>query len=91
MAAHRDTFFRPLREIKKGDELELDTIEGSYRYRVDWIEVVEPNNMSPLAQTQGAALTLVTCFPFHYVGPAPRRFIVRALRVEGDLADATRP
>lgn len=92
LAAHRDTFFRPLREIRKGDELDLETLSGSYRYRVDWIEVVEPENVTSLAQTNEATLTLVTCFPFHYVGPAPRRFIVRATRVgAGDLASATRP
>jgi sortase A len=82
LAAHRDTFFRPLREIQKGDDLELETLDGSYHYRVDWMAVVEPGNVDSLAATSAPALTLVTCFPFHYAGPAPRRFIVRATRVD---------
>ncbi|MEZ5397404.1 MAG: class D sortase [Bryobacterales bacterium] len=90
LAAHRDTFFRPLRGIKQGDELELETLEGRYRYRVDWMKVVEPNNISPLEPTSDASLTLITCFPFHYVGSAPRRFIVRATRV-GESSFAAAP
>ena len=81
VAAHRDTFFRPLREIRAGDELEVETVHGRYRYRVEWTAVVEPENVDSLAETDEPALTLVTCFPFHYVGRAPRRFIVRAARL----------
>jgi sortase A len=81
LAAHRDTFFRPLREIRTGDALDVETLGGRYRYRVEWTAVVEPENVDSLAETDEPALTLVTCFPFHYVGRAPRRFIVRAVRV----------
>ena len=82
LAAHRDTFFRPLRDIRKGDELELETLKGRYRYRVESLSVVEPDNVTPLEPTSEPALTLVTCFPFSYIGPAPRRFIVRATRMD---------
>jgi sortase A len=82
VAAHRDTFFRPLREIRKGDELELETAQGRRRYRVEWTAVVEPENLEPLEETTAPALTLVTCFPFYYVGPAPRRFVVRAIQLD---------
>jgi sortase A len=82
IAAHRDTFFRPLRKIEKGDVLEMETYQGRYRYRVDWTAVVEPSNVQFLKASAAPELTLVTCFPFYYVGPAPRRFIVRATRVE---------
>jgi sortase A len=54
---------------------------GSYRYRVDTTQVVEPENMKALAATTGDFLTLVTCYPFYFVGPAPKRFIVRAYRI----------
>jgi sortase A len=81
IAGHRDTFFRPLRNIQKGDEITLTTLKGSYRYRVDFTEVVEPQNTEALDASPGAILTLVTCYPFNYVGPAPKRFIVRASRM----------
>jgi sortase A len=83
VAAHRDTFFRPLREVRKGDVLEVETHEGRYRYGVEWTAVVDPENIEFLQAGDGPELTLVTCFPFHYVGPAPRRFIVRAKRLGG--------
>ena len=78
IAGHRDTFFRPLRNIHKGDEITLTTLHGSYRYRVDFTEVVGPQDTEVLDNSAGAILTLVTCFPFYFVGPAPKRFIVRA-------------
>jgi sortase A len=78
IAGHRDTFFRPLRNIHKGDEITLTTLDGVYRYRVDFTEVVEPQNTEVLDASPDAILTLVTCYPFYYVGPAPKRFIVRA-------------
>lgn len=82
IAAHRDTFFRPLRKIEEGDVLEMETYQGRYRYRVDWTAVVEPSDVQFLKASSTPELTLVTCFPFYYVGPAPQRFIVRATRVE---------
>jgi sortase A len=78
ITGHRDTFFRPLRNIRKDDEIKLTTLNGSYRYRVDSIQVVEPEDTEVLADSDDAVLTLVTCYPFYFVGPAPNRFIVRA-------------
>jgi LPXTG-site transpeptidase (sortase) family protein len=79
LAGHRDTFFRSLREIRPGDQISLRTPQGTFPYAVDWTTVVSPRDTSVLAQTASPALTLVTCYPFYYVGSAPQRFIVRAL------------
>lgn len=81
LAGHRDTFFRPLRNIHKGDEITVTTLDGSYRYRVNFTEVVEPHDTEVLDNSDQAVLTLVTCYPFYFVGPAPKRFIVRASRM----------
>ena len=78
LGGHRDTFFRPLRGIRTGDSIKLLTPQGSYNYTVDWTKVVDPENTELLKTTPQPSLTLVTCYPFHFVGPAPRRFIVRA-------------
>ena len=78
MAAHRDTFFRRLREIRADDEIVLTTPEGTFRYRVEGTKVVEPEDVWVLDPTERPALTLVTCYPFTYIGSAPQRFIVRA-------------
>ncbi|HKW99743.1 MAG TPA: class D sortase [Bryobacteraceae bacterium] len=78
LAGHRDTFFRPLRHIRRGDNITLRTLHGSYRYRVDQIEIVKPSDTAVLASTKSPELTLVTCYPFHFIGHAPKRFIVRA-------------
>jgi sortase A len=78
IAGHRDTFFRNLREIEKNDEITLETLHGSFRYVVDFSEVVAPTDMEVLDRSRDASLTLVTCYPFSYVGPAPKRLIVRA-------------
>ena len=78
LGGHRDTFFRPLSGIRNGDSIRIVTPLGSYRYTVDWMKVVDPENTTLLKATPERSLTLVTCYPFHYVGPAPRRFIVRA-------------
>ena len=80
IAAHRDSFFRALKDIRKNDIVRLETLEGTYRYRVDWTRIVAPDETAVLGDTGGAALTLVTCYPFYYVGSAPNRFIVRAIR-----------
>lgn len=81
IAGHRDTFFRSLRNIHKDDMITLTTLKGVYHYRVDSTELVEPDDMSVLDNSGDAVLTLVTCYPFYFVGPAPQRFIVRALRI----------
>ena len=78
IAGHRDTFFRPLRGIREGDEIRMTTALGTFDYRVIGTEVVEPDDVSVLAPTPTKSLTLVTCYPFVYVGAAPRRFIVHA-------------
>jgi sortase A len=81
LAGHRDTFFRELRKIQKNDEITLDTLSGSYRYRVDLIQIVSAEDTESLKSSRGPILTLVTCYPFSYVGPAPQRFVVRAHRI----------
>lgn len=78
MAGHRDTFFRGLRQIRKNDAITLTTLSGAYQYRVEAIQVVSPDNTEVLAATSEPSLTLVTCYPFSYVGSAPERFVVRA-------------
>lgn len=79
-AAHRDTFFRPLAHIRKGDVINFSTADASFEYVVKELKVVEPTAVDVLEPTSAATLTLITCFPFDYIGPAPQRFIVRAER-----------
>lgn len=81
LAGHRDTFFRPLGNIRNDDEITLTTLDGSYLYIVDSIGVVEPGDVGVLGDSGDAILTLVTCYPFNFIGPAPSRFIVRAHRI----------
>jgi sortase A len=83
ITGHRDTFFRGLRNIHKDDEITLTTLHGIYRYRVELTEVVQPQDIAVLGPSKDSILTLVTCYPFYYVGPAPKRFIVRAHRIFG--------
>jgi sortase A len=80
IAAHRDTFFRPLRNIQRNDIVTLTTLRGEYRYRVVSTKVVNPYDVAVLNPDTNEILTLVTCYPFYFVGPAPDRFIVRAER-----------
>ena len=77
-AAHRDTFFRPLERIQHGDEVVVTTPTGVHRYAVTGTRVVAPSEVSVLDATGGRQLTLVTCYPFNFVGNAPKRFIVQA-------------
>jgi len=83
LAGHRDTFFRGLRGVQPGDAIVLTTLSGSYEYRVKSCEVVTPHDTRVLANSAEPSLTLVTCYPFHYLGPAPERFIVHAVRSRG--------
>jgi len=78
LAGHRDTFFRALRNVRKNDEITLETLDGHFRYRVDFTQVVAPEYTEALNGSGVAILTLVTCYPFSYVGQAPQRYIVRA-------------
>jgi sortase A len=80
ISAHRDTFFRPLRNIRRDDLITLTTVSGEYRYRVVSTQVVDPEDVAVLAPSASEILTLVTCYPFYYIGAAPKRFIVRAQR-----------
>ena len=88
IAGHRDSFFRPLRNVQVGDDIVLDTPEERMHYRVSWFRVVDPTDVGVIGPTKNAALTLVTCYPFSFIGPAPDRFIVRAVHVEDPAADA---
>lgn len=81
ISAHRDTFFRPLRNIRANDIVTLTTPDGQYRYRVVSTRIVMPADVAVLNSDENEILTLVTCYPFYFVGAAPRRFIVRAERV----------
>ena len=84
IAGHRDTLFRPLRNIRQNDVITLTTLAGQYRYRVMSTEIVSPTDVTVLQSDGHEVLTLVTCYPFYFVGPAPDRFIVRAERVMGN-------
>ena len=83
LAAHRDTFFRRLGEIQANDQIRLVTREGTFTYRVLGTRIVEPRDTWVLGPTDVPAVTLVTCYPFRYVGSAPQRFIVRAELASG--------
>lgn len=80
-AAHRDGLFRPLRRVRQGDEVRVSTLAGDFTYRVTDVRVVEPDDLTVIAPTPTPTLTLITCYPFNFVGAAPQRFIVRAERV----------
>jgi len=81
VAGHRDTLFRSLRSIGRNDQIQFQTLHGSYSYRVESMEIVKPNDVAVLAPGRYPELTLVTCYPFYYVGAAPDRFIVKARQV----------
>ena len=83
IAGHRDRFFRPLRNIQQNDVITLTTLVGEYRYRVVSTKIVSPEDVGVLDSDGAEILTLVTCYPFYFVGAAPNRFIVRAKRVTG--------
>jgi sortase A len=78
VAGHRDSYFRGLQRITKNDSIFVDTPQGSHEYRVEEIRIVGPKDTGVLTESSEGVLTLVTCYPFGYVGPAPRRFVVRA-------------
>lgn len=84
IAGHRDGFFRGLKDISEGDVLELDTPAAVEEYRIERSWIVPPEDVSVLAPTGSASITLVTCYPFYFVGSAPDRFIVRAVRTKTD-------
>jgi len=88
IAGHRDGFFRGLKDVVAGDTIELDTREGTEVYHVERTSIVNPEDVSVLDQTSVPVLTLVTCYPFYFHGPAPQRFIVRAVRVDSGVRAA---
>ena len=96
IAGHRDGFFRFLKDIREGDEISLETLTGAILYRVEEIEIVTPDRVSVLGARPVDSLTLVTCYPFYFLGDAPQRFIVHAARQsdgatgEGNLRSATK-
>lgn len=79
IAGHRNTHFRKLEWIRRGDEIVLKSAVGQFRYRVEWMRLFKPHDVQVLDASHGPAVTLITCFPFEYVGSAPLRMIVRAL------------
>ncbi|MHB8734355.1 MAG: class D sortase [Terriglobales bacterium] len=89
LAGHRDTFFRPLRETRAGDIIRFTTPQKTYTYQVEWTKVVAPSDLSVMAPEAASpahfaqTLTLITCYPFYYIGPAPKRFVVRARVLAG--------
>jgi sortase A len=82
LAGHRDSFFRALRNIKGGDVVDVDTEQGSRRYVVRTTRIIQPTQIEVLEPTKKPTLTLVTCYPFYYVGHAPKRFIVQGTLAE---------
>lgn len=85
IAAHRDGYFRVLKNVAVGDVLKLQTLAGTREYRISRISVVPPDDVRPLAPTAVPSVTLVTCYPFYFVGPAPERYIVRAVATRSSL------
>jgi LPXTG-site transpeptidase (sortase) family protein len=88
LAGHRDTFFRPLRKIRVNDRISFTTLHGTFEYQVESVSIVGPDDVSVLRTFAKPTLTLVTCYPFYYVGGAPQRFIVRARQVDLATPDA---
>jgi len=86
LAGHRDTFFRPLRDLRVNDRIAFATLKGTYQYQVESLKIVSPSDVSVLQASAEPTLTLVTCYPFYYVGSAPKRFIVRARQLGPAMA-----
>ncbi len=76
IAGHRDTHFRILKDVRKGDDILIQTHQGKFRYTVTGTRIVKPTNISALRPTPDGEMKLITCYPFYYVGPAPKRFVV---------------
>jgi sortase A len=78
IAGHRDGFFRGLKDIAIGDAIQVRSLQREVTYTVSSIDIVDPDDVSVLSPTDHMSVTLVTCYPFYYVGHAPKRFIVKA-------------
>jgi len=81
LAGHRDTFFRSLKDVRIKDEVQLSTLAGNFKLRSGVAPVMDPDNVGVLAPSGHNVLTLVTCYPFYFVGPAPQRWVVTARQV----------
>jgi sortase A len=90
IAGHRDGFFRGLKDVVKGDTLELETLSGTQTYRISDIWIVKPEDVQVLDPTPEPSITLVACYPFYYVGHAPQRYIVRASRASSSTDTASK-
>jgi sortase A len=90
IAGHRDTTFRAVRRLKRGDPLVLTTGDRVYEYRISSTFIVNPKDVYVLDPTEHQALTLVTCYPFEFIGHAPQRYIVRADLVKGTARSDTK-
>lgn len=89
IAGHRDTHFRVLKDISVGDQIVLETHSGRYMYRVRRLRVISPDNTAPLRPAADAELNLITCYPFYYVGAAPKRFVVEAELARSEIAGSS--
>lgn len=78
LAGHRDSFFRGLKDVAVGDKIRVTTLEGPREYTVSHLQIVDPSHVEVLAPTKHTQITLITCYPFYFVGSAPQRFIVTA-------------
>ncbi len=81
IAGHRDTFFRPLRQVRDGDLITIRTQRGTFLYQIESTAIVSPKELWVLESSNKHELTLLTCYPFDYIGPAPNRFVVRAREI----------
>jgi len=84
ISAHRDTFFRHIYELAKGDEIQVRRNGRTYTFQVTGKKIVEPDDLSVIRNTADARLTLITCYPIYYIGPAPQRLVVFAKLVDGN-------
>ena len=84
IAGHRDGFFRGLKDVVVGDVIEVQTLDQTASYRIANIKIVDPTNVDVLADTSEPTLTLVTCYPFYFIGHAPQRYIIQAVRLESE-------
>jgi len=89
LAAHRDTYFRHLSELRPGDEISFHSVSATYTYTVRSTGIVQPTDTSALAETKNSTLTLVTCFPFYYVGSAPKRYVLVATQDHAAVISAS--
>jgi sortase A len=90
IAAHRDGFFRGLKDVRMGDQIKLQVQNDELLYAVDDIEIVQPTDVTVLRNRPSPSLTLVTCYPFYFVGDAPQRYIVHASIVDSDKTTASK-